>query len=66
LLKKLKNDRGGEYNFKEFDKFCKDIGVERQVTIDFTSEQNGVAEKNRTIVEMTRTMMLEKGFPWTF
>jgi transposase InsO family protein len=29
LLKKLRSDRGGEYNSKEFDKFCEDIGVER-------------------------------------
>ncbi|KAJ4764255.1 polyprotein [Rhynchospora pubera] len=67
LIKKLRSDRGGEYNSKEFDKFCEDIGLERQVTIGFTPEQNGVAErKNRTIVEMARTMMNEKGLPLSF
>jgi transposase InsO family protein len=67
LLKKLRSDRGGEYNSKEFDKFCEDIDVERQVTISFTPKQNSVAErKNRTIVEMTKTMMKEKGLPLTF
>jgi len=29
LIKKLRSDRGGEYNSKEYDKFCKDIGLER-------------------------------------
>jgi transposase InsO family protein len=58
----LRSDRGGEYNSKEFDQFCEDISVERQVTIDFTLEQNGVAErKNRTIVEMAKTKMKKKG-----
>jgi transposase InsO family protein len=38
LLKKLRSDRGSEYNSKEFDKFYEDIGVERQVTIGFTPE----------------------------
>jgi Reverse transcriptase (RNA-dependent DNA polymerase) len=37
------------------------------VTIGFTPEQNDVAErKNRNIVEMTKTMMKEKGLPLTF
>jgi hypothetical protein len=38
LLKMLRSDRGGEYNSNEFDKFCEDISVERQVMIGFTPE----------------------------
>jgi transposase InsO family protein len=67
LLKKLRSNRGDEYKFEEFDNFCEDIGVERQVTIGFTPEQNGVAErKNKTIIEISRTMMKEKGLPLIF
>ena len=51
LIKKLRSDQGGEYNSKEFDKFYEDIDLERQLTHNFTPEQNGVAERNnRTIV----------------
>jgi transposase InsO family protein len=67
LIKKLRSDRGSEYNSKEFEKFCEDIGLERQLTVDVTPEQNGVAEReNRSIVEITRTTMNEKGLPMIF
>jgi transposase InsO family protein len=63
----LRSDRGSEYNFKEFEKFCEDIGLERQLTVDVTPEQNGVAEReNRSIVEIMRTTMNEKGLPMIF
>jgi transposase InsO family protein len=29
LIKKLRSDRGGEYNSKDFEKICEDIGLER-------------------------------------
>jgi transposase InsO family protein len=67
LIKKLRSDKGSEYNSKEFEKFCEDIGLERQLTVDVTPEQNGVAEReNRSIVEITRTTMNEKGLPMIF
>ncbi|KAM5569751.1 hypothetical protein ABKV19_016986 [Rosa sericea] len=67
LIKTLRSDRGGEYNSKEFDKFCNDLGLERQLTTAYTPQQNGVAErKNRTIVEMAKSMLHEKGLPYVF
>lgn len=67
LMKKLRSDRGGEYNSNEFMKFCVDIGMERQLTVRYTPQQNGVAErKNRTIEEMTNSMLHEKGLPKIF
>ena len=63
----MRSYRGGEYKYKQFEKNCEYIGFERQLTVGFTPKQNGVAErKNRTIVEMARTMMNEKGLPLTF
>lgn len=62
VIKVLRSDRGGEYNSKKFDKFCEDIGLQRQLTVVYTPQQNGVAErKNRTIVEMAKSMLHEKG-----
>ena len=67
LMKKLRSDRGGEYTSNEFIKFCEDIGMERQLTVRYTPQQNGVAErKNRTIEEMANAMLLEKGLPKIF
>ncbi|CAL5438577.1 unnamed protein product [Camellia sinensis] len=67
LMKVLRSDRGGEYNSNEFMKFCEDIGMQRQFTIGYTPQQNGVAErKNRTIEEMSKSMLHEKGLPKTF
>ncbi|KAI5349042.1 hypothetical protein L3X38_001929 [Prunus dulcis] len=66
-LKKLRSDRGGEYTSAEFLQFCEEIGLERQLTMAYSPQQNGVAErKNRTIVEMSKTMMKEKKLPYKF
>ncbi|BBH07158.1 multidrug resistance-associated protein 9 [Prunus dulcis] len=66
-VKKLRSDRGGEYTSNEFNKFCDEMGMERQLTVAYSPQQNGVAErKNRTIVEMAKCMMFEKGMPLEF
>ncbi|XP_020412742.1 uncharacterized protein LOC109947236 [Prunus persica] len=66
-IKRLRSDKGGEYTSAEFMKFCEDIGMERQFTIAYSLEQNGVAEnKNKTIVEMSKAMMHEKKLPYQF
>jgi transposase InsO family protein len=38
LIKKLRSDRGGEYNSKELEKFYKNVGLERQLTVGYTRE----------------------------
>ena len=63
-LKILRTDRGGEYTSNEFQNYCKDARIKRQLTVRHTPQQNGVAErKNRTIVEMARSMLTSKGLP---
>ncbi|KAI5336317.1 hypothetical protein L3X38_015584 [Prunus dulcis] len=58
---KLRSDRGGEYTSHEFLEYCSDLGMERQLTIAYSPQQNGIAERrNRTICEMARSMMIEK------
>lgn len=64
-IKRLKNGRGGEYTSAEFLIFCKDVGNERQLTVAYSPQQNGVAErKNRTIVEISNAMMHENRLPY--
>lgn len=43
-LKKLMNNRGGEYTSYEFLDYCSDIDMERQLTIAYSPQQNGVAK----------------------
>ncbi|PNX79108.1 copia-type polyprotein, partial [Trifolium pratense] len=66
-LKTLRTDRGGEFIYKPFLNYCEEQGIHRQLTIRHTPQQNGVAErKNRTIVEMARSMLKGKGLPNNF
>ncbi|KAI5348918.1 hypothetical protein L3X38_001805 [Prunus dulcis] len=66
-IKKLRSNRGGEYTSLEFSKFCEDMGLERELTVAYCSQQNGVVErKNRNVIEMARTMMFEKKIPLKF
>lgn len=63
----LRTDRGGEFTSEEFNDFCRRNGIKRQVTAAYTPQQNGVAErKNRTVMNMVRSMLSEKGIPKTF
>jgi hypothetical protein len=66
-LKALRTERGGEFLSKEFIDFCENEGIHRELTTPYTPEQNGVAEKkNRTVVEMGRSMLKYKNLPNKF
>ena len=60
-IKTIRSDRGGEYTSQKFEEYCKNEGIQKHLTSGYTPQQNGVSERrNRTIVEMTRTMMNER------
>ena len=66
-IKILRSDNGGEYLSTEFDQFLKSKGIEKQLTVAYTPQQNGVAERmNRTIVESARTMMIHANLPKSY
>ena len=47
-IKVLWSDNGGDYASHAFDEFCRQEGIKRQLTVPYTPQQNGVAErKNR-------------------
>lgn len=57
-IKTLQTDRGSEFCYDEFDKFCVEHGIHRELTTPCTPEQNSVAEwKNQIVVEMARSML---------
>ena len=58
----LRSDNGKEYTSDKFNQFCEEAGIEHQLTAPYIPQQNGVSErKNRTIFEMERCLMHEKG-----
>ena len=59
-IKTLRSNNGGEYISKEFEAFCKDAGIKRELTTPYNPQQNGVVErKNRTIMEAVKTMIYD-------
>jgi transposase InsO family protein len=66
-LKAIRNDNGTEFRNAFFDGFCLELGIEQQFSTPRVPQQNGVVErKNRTLVEMARTMFNEYGTPRRF
>ena len=45
VIKTLHTYRGEEYCSKEFDAFCDEQGIRRELTVAYTPQQNGVSEK---------------------
>ena len=66
-IKCLRSDNGGEFISNEFNKYCNEQVIKRQLSASRTPQQNGVAErKNRTVLEMARTMLNEAGISDVF
>ncbi|GJR65954.1 retrovirus-related pol polyprotein from transposon TNT 1-94 [Tanacetum coccineum] len=66
-IKSMRSDRGGEFLSKEFNKFCEDNGIRRFLMALYSPQQNGVVErKNRTILNMVRSMLKSKNMPKDF
>ena len=63
----MRTDNSGEFCSAEFDRFCKDHGIERHKTTPYTPQQNGVAERmNRTLMERARSMLSGAGLEQKF
>ncbi|KAH9753523.1 hypothetical protein KPL71_015101 [Citrus sinensis] len=66
-IKCLRTDNDGEYTDGEFLALCKQEGIQRQFTVAYTPQQNGVAERmNRTLTERIRAMLRTVGLPNSF
>nr|ADN34143.1 copia-type polyprotein [Cucumis melo subsp. melo] len=63
-IKALRSDRGDEFTSNEFKTFFAENGIRRPMTVPFT---HGVVErKNRTILNMARSMLKSKKMPKEF
>ena len=63
----IRSDHGTEFENHEFDEFCNEHGINHNFSAPRTPQQNGVVErKNRTLEEMTCTMLCENDLPRYF
>lgn len=66
-LKAIRSDRGGEFLGAAFQSWLRRQGIKHQLTIAYTPQSNGVAERaNRTIIEGGRSVLVESGLPLRF
>ena len=66
-IKSLRSNHGGEYLLEEFRQFLEDHGITSQLATPGQPQQNGVVERrNRTLLEMVRSMMSYASLPVSF
>ncbi|GJS66730.1 putative ribonuclease H-like domain-containing protein [Tanacetum coccineum] len=66
-VKVIRCDNGTEFKNKEMNQFCERKCIKREFSVARTPQQNGVAErKNRTLIEVVRTMLADSKLPTTF
>jgi transposase InsO family protein len=59
-VKKIRSDNGTGFKNTQVEDFPDEEGIKLEILAPYTPQQNGVAErKNRTLIEMTRTMLDE-------
>jgi hypothetical protein len=68
-IKKIRSDNGTEFKNSQIEGFLEDEGIKHEFSSPYTPQKNGVVErKNRTLLDMARTMLDEYKTPdrfWT-
>nr|GEU56269.1 hypothetical protein [Tanacetum cinerariifolium] len=66
-VKVIRCDNGTKFKNRDLDEFCRMRGIKREYSNAKTLQQNRVAErKNRTLIEVARTMLADSLLPITF
>jgi hypothetical protein len=59
-IKKIRSDNGKEFKNSQIEGFLEEEGIKHEFSSPYTPQQNGVVErKNRTLLDMARTMLDE-------
>ena len=62
-VKTIRTDRGSEYVNTKLGEFLKKHGIKHEITVAYTPQQNGAAERlNRTLLEKARTILEDAKF----
>jgi hypothetical protein len=63
-IKNIRSDNGTEFKNSQIEGFLEDEGIKHEFSSPYTPQQNGVVErKNRTLIDMARTMLDEYKTP---
>ncbi|KAK2369267.1 putative mitochondrial protein [Trifolium repens] len=63
----IRSDHGGEFQNALFEEFCEENGIFHNFSAPSTPQQNGVVErKNRSLIELARTMLSDSNLPKYF
>jgi hypothetical protein len=66
-IKKIRSDNGTKFKNSQIEGFLEDEGIKHEFSSPYTPQQNGVVErKNRTLLDMARTMLDEYKTPDRF
>jgi hypothetical protein len=66
-IKKIRSDNGTEFKNSQIEGFLEEEGIKHEFSSPYTPQQNGVVErKNRTLLDMARTMLDEHKTPDQF
>jgi hypothetical protein len=66
-VKKIRSDNGPEFKNLQVKEYLEEEGVKHEFSAPYTPQQNGVVErKNRTLIDMARTMLGEFKTPEQF
>jgi transposase InsO family protein len=66
-IKKIRSDNGTEFKNSQIEGFLEEEGINHEFSYPYTPQQNGVVErKNRTLLDMARTMLDEYKTPDRF
>jgi transposase InsO family protein len=64
---KIRSDNGTEFKNSQIEGFLEEEGIKHEFSSPYTPQQNGVVErKNRTLLDMARTMLDEYKTPDRF
>lgn len=66
-IKVLRTDVGREYTSKEFEAYCINKGIRREVALPYTPYHNVIAEiRNKTILDMAKSILKNKNLSHMF
>jgi transposase InsO family protein len=66
-IQSLRSDKNGEYLSNQFKSYCENHGIHKFLKAPYTPQQNDIIErKNRTILDMVRSMIKTKEMPKEF
>jgi hypothetical protein len=66
-VKKIRSDNGSEFKNLQVEEYLEEEGIKHGFSAPYTPQQNGVVErKNRTLIDMARTMLGEYKTPERF